>query len=228
LCEKEKMRTIYEEQSVGIIRDAAEEHGEGLRSLLSFGNDSALLSRIIKISGVPVEFVTIDSGFRLPGTASFQDRLSKRDGFEPRVFGPSEEDVRAIKAVELWETDLDRYHEITRYEPLRRAIGELGITGLLSGIRGGQTGHRATLEVTGPGATGESRIHPLLNWPEEQAERYFERHRLLRHPLYYQGYGSIGDWTTTMPGEGREGRELPDSECGLHVTDDGRLVRAAS
>ncbi|HEX5744079.1 MAG TPA: phosphoadenosine phosphosulfate reductase family protein [Candidatus Saccharimonadales bacterium] len=222
------MRTIYEEQSIDIIEQAAEDHGEGLHALISFGNESALLSRIIKLAGVPVEYVTIDSGFRMPGTDSFQTRLSNMDGFEPHIYGPAEEDVRTIKAVELWETDLDRYHEITRYEPLRRAIGERGITGLLSGVRYGQTAHRATMDVIGPGVAGETRIHPLLHWPEEQAELYFDRHGLLRHPQYYQGYGSVGDWTTTKRGEGRQGRGLHNGECGLHVNEEGRLVRSAA
>lgn len=222
------MRTIYEEQSIDIIQQAGEDHGEGLYGLASFGNETSLFTRIVKLSGVPVQFITIDSGFRMDGTDSLQERLSRRDGFDPLVFGPSAEDVKTIKAVELWKTDLSKYHEITRYEPLRRAVGELGVTGLMSGIRAGQTAHRATLEVVEPGAAGEVRIHPLLNWPEEQAELYIARHGLLRHPKFYEGYGSVGDWTTTSPGQGRDGRELPNSECGLHVTEDGRLVRTAS
>ncbi len=107
-------------------------------------------------------------------------------------------------------------------------VGELGVAGLLSGVRAGQTANRAALHQTEPGKDGETRIHPLLGWSEEQAAHYFKEHGLLRHPLYYQGYGSVGDWTTTLPGQGREGRELPGSECGLHVTADGRLVRAVS
>jgi len=221
------MRTIYEEQSIGIIQEAAEEHGEGLYGLASFGNETSLFTRVVKLADVPLRLITIDSGFRMDGTDSFQERLSSRDGFEPIVYSPSKEDVRTIKALRLWETNLDEYHRITRYEPLRQAIGELGVTGLMSGIRSGQTAHRATLEVIEPGAFGETRIHPLLNWPEEQAERYIARHALLRHPKFYEGFGSIGDEPLTTPGAGRKGRELPQSECGLHVVD-GRLVRAAA
>ncbi len=216
------MRTAIE-----ISQEASAEFGEGLYALTSFGNESALLPDILQKAGVEAAFITIDTGFWFPETYEFKDELTERYGFDLHVYGPSEEDAATILEDRLWETDIDEYHEITKHEPLRRAIGELGVTGLLSGVRAGQTANRAALSQKEPGKDGETRVHPLLGWSEEQAARYFEEHGLPRHPLYYQGYGSVGDWTTTLPGQGRAGRELPGSECGLHLTSDGRLVRAA-
>lgn len=207
---------------------AAAEYGDGLYGLTSFGNESALLFDVLEKSGVEVDFITIDTGFRFPETQAFQERLIERYGRGLEVYGPAEEDIAAILKTELWETDIDRYHEITKHEPLRRAIAEHGVAALFAGVRAGQTANRGTLREVEHGKDGEVRVHPLLGWSEEQAAEYFERHGLPRHPLYYQGYGSIGDWTITRPGTGREGRNLPSGECGLNVTDDGRLVRAAS
>lgn len=207
---------------------AATEFGEGLYALTSFGNESALLPDILEKAGIEVGFITIDTGFWFPETYDFKEQLTGRYGLDLHVYGPAEVDIEAIKQARLWEEDLDAYHEITKHEPLRRAIRELGVTALLSGVRAGQTSNRATLQHTEPGTGGETRIHPLLDWTEDRAERYFELRNLPRHPLYYQGYGSVGDWTTTRPGIGREGRELPNQECGLHVAAGGRLVRAAA
>jgi len=209
-------------------RAATAEFGEGLHALTSFGTESALLPDILQRAGVQTRFITIDTGFWFPETHSFKDRLTGRYGLDLRVYGPSPADVGEIAAARLWETDLDAYHEVTKHEPLRRAINELGITALFAGVRGGQTANRAGLRQMEPGKDGETRVHPLLGWSEEQAAHHFRRYRLPRHPLYYQGYGSVGDWTLTRPGGGREGRELPNSECGLHRMSDGRLVRAAS
>ena len=207
---------------------AAEEFGQGLYALTSFGNESALLPNVLQNAGVETRFITIDTGFWFPETHDFKDRLTNRYSLDLRVYGPAREDIKTILKTRLWETDIDAYHEITKHEPLRRAIGELGVTGLLAGVRGGQTANRATLGQVVLGKEGETRIHPLLGWSEEQAAHYFKAHNLPRHPLYYRGYGSIGDWTLTKPGSGREGRELPASECGLHITEDGQLIRAAS
>lgn len=210
-----------------ISRQAAEEHGEGLYALTSFGNESALLPDILQRAGVETPFITIDTGFWFPETHEFKASLTARYGLSLEVYGPSETDVEEILAARLWESDIDKYHEIVKHEPLRRAIGELGVTGLLSGIRAGQTATRAALRTIEEGKDGEQRIHPLLGISEKEAAAYFEVHELPRHPLYYQGYGSVGDWTTTVRGQGRAGRELPNSECGLHVAADTALTRAA-
>jgi phosphoadenosine phosphosulfate reductase len=215
-------------KAIEVSQRAAEEFGDGLYALTSFGNESALLPDILQKAGVETTFITVDTGFWFPETHNFKDELTTRYGLALEAYGPSEEDVDTVLDARLWEEDLDAYHEIVKHEPLRRAIDELGVTGLLAGVRAGQTATRATLSEVGQGNDGETRIHPLLGISEEQASEYFERHDLPRHPLYYQGYGSVGDWTTTTPGQGREGRELPGSECGLHLTTDGRLVRAVS
>lgn len=209
-------------------RWAAEEFGEGLHALTSFGNESALLPDVLQSAGVQVRFITIDTGFWFPETHAFRDELTARYGLEVEAYGPSEDDIARILETRLWETDIDAYHDIVKHEPLSRAIAELGVTGLLAGVRAGQTANRASLGAVEPGKDGEQRIHPLLEVTEEEAAAYFERHGLPRHPLFYQGYGSVGDWTTTRPGPGRAGRELPESECGLHVAEDGRLMRTAS
>jgi phosphoadenosine phosphosulfate reductase len=217
------MRTAIE-----ISRAAAEDHGEGLYALTSFGNESALLPHVLQRAGVSPAFITINTGFWFPETHAFKEELREQYGFRLEVYGPAPDEVEEITAARLWETDIDEYHEIVKHEPLRRAIGELGVTGLLSGVRAGQTSTRASLGATMPGNDGEQRIHPLIGVSEDEAAIYFEENGLPRHPLYYQGYGSVGDWTTTVRGEGREGRELPNSECGLHVAADGRLVRGAA
>jgi phosphoadenosine phosphosulfate reductase len=207
---------------------AAEEFGDGLYALTSFGVESALLPHVLQEAGVKQPFITINTGFWFPETHDFREELSARYGLDVRVYGPSAEAAANIFEARLWETDIDEYHEITKHEPLRRAIGELGVTGLLAGVRGGQTANRLRLDQVKAGKDAETRVHPLLGISEAEATIYFEHHDLLRHPLYYQGYGSVGDWTTTRPGKGRAGRDLPGSECGLHVASDNSPVRVAS
>ena len=218
--------TTYETQAIETIQEAAANHGEGLYALTSFGVESALLFDLVNKAGVKVDFLSIDTGFWFPETYDFKDELTDRYQRLTCLYGPDANDVAAITDSRLWETDIDQYHEITKHEPLRRAIRELGVTALLSGVRAGQTPNRAELRTVEPGRDGEVRLHPLLNWTEERAGQYFEDQGLPRHPLYAFGYGSVGDWTTTRPGMGRGGRDLPHSECGLHVAADGRLVRA--
>jgi len=232
-------RQLEPMRATEVIRWAAENYGEAAYALTSFGAESALLPYLIKKAGVRMQFITIDTGFWFPETHDFKKRLTDKYNLDLHPYGPAAKDIKAIKHAaakgsKLWEEDPSEYHEITKSEPLRYAIGELGVKALLSGVRAGQTATRAALRHLERGSAGELRVHPLLNLTEYEAARYFQRGRrpnirgLPRHSLYNQGYGSIGDWTTTVPGAGREGRKLRNQECGLHVTADGKLVRAAA
>jgi len=218
----------YVENSVDSIRQAADEFGEGLFALSSFGADSALTLDLLQRSGADVPVLAIDTGFWFPETHAFREYLEERYGFSAVTYGPTHDTVLEVSAVELWTSNKDEYHRLTKLEPLGRAIGELGITALISGVRGHQTANRSALKLRGIGDDGEVRIHPVVGWTTQDVANYFTRMRLPRHPLTEKGYGSIGDRTTTRPGSGREGRDLGDSsECGLHIASDGTLIRAA-
>ena len=57
---------------------------------------------------------------------------------------------------------------------------------------------------------------------EEDVDAYMERHDLPYHPLYAEGYRSIGDTHSTLPTtadmDPRDGRLLgKKKECGLHL-----------
>jgi phosphoadenosine phosphosulfate reductase len=66
------------------------------------------------------------------------------------------------------------------------------------------------------------KISPMVNWSSKDINRYIEEHELPRHPLWEQGYRSIGCEPCTMPvapGEfDRNGRwpQRDKTECGVH------------
>lgn len=97
----------------------------------------------------------------------------------------------------------------------------------MSAVRADQTENRAGFDYIQPGRDGEYRIHPIIDWTEEDAVKFISQEGLAEHPLA-QLYGSIGDRITTVPGEGREGRLLEGGECGMQLLPDGRLVRKAA
>ncbi|HEX5796928.1 MAG TPA: phosphoadenylyl-sulfate reductase [Candidatus Saccharimonadales bacterium] len=209
-----------------IIGWAKRQFGDGLYATSSFGADSALLLSVIRESGVDVPVITIDTGFWFPQTHEFMERLVNKFSVDLRVFGPSEEEVAEIKKTALWTYDLDEYNRRTKLEPMNKAMRELGAKALISGIRGDQTPNRSNLGFLAAGNHGETRIHPLIEWSREDVEAEFAAKGLPRHPLVAVGYESIGDWTLTRPGNGREGRMLgAKSECGLHLLPDGSLAR---
>lgn len=201
---------------------ASAHFGPGVYALTSAGVDSALLLDHLAQLKLSVPVIHINTGFLPKETLAFRDKLKKRYGFKLYEFGPTTQQIQAITDEQLWEVDLERYSQITKLAPLHQAITKLGVRVLLTGIRGDQTANRARLGFIGSGNDGELRINPFIDWSKREVNDYLSRYNLPRHPLYTQGFESVGDWHTTKPGTGRSGRTV--IECGLHMVN-GRLVR---
>ena len=209
-----------------IIRQAYDRYGKDLYALSSFGADAGTLLDLIYKSGLKIPVITIDTGFLFPETHLYKFTLQNKFGFRTITYGPYDDEVEQIAFDRLWEKDIDAYHRTVKIDPLKRAIEELGVGALLQGVRADQTQARANLEVIEQGQFGEDRIHPLLDWDKEEVEDYLVKENIPRNLLVYEGYESIGDWTTTVPGLGRSGRQLGMTNgCGLVAGEGGNLVR---
>lgn len=216
---KQLNKEVSNLNSEQIIRWAYDKFKPNLFALSSFGADSAAMFNLLEKAGINIPVLTIDTGFWFEETHLFKNEMIKRYSLEVSTYSPAKEDIEEIKKDRLWEKDIDEYHEITRIIPLNRAIKELDIKALISGVRGGQTENRSKLNTVGIGKANELRIHPILEWSEEDVSNLFEKENLPRHLLYSQGYDSVGDYTTTTPGAGRHGRSAMGTclECGIHL-----------
>lgn len=197
-----------------ILQWALDTFDDSLFALSSFGAESALLFKQLHDADVNVPVITIDTGFWFKETHDHKDALQSHFGLKVHTYGPSKQEIQDIKRTKLWRNNLTEYHEITKINPLKRAIGELGVGALLSGIRRDQTTNRFSKQTVEVGNQDEYRIHPALEWEAADVKEYIKE--LPAHPLVSQGYASIGDKTTTTKGEGRAGRRLgPSNECGI-------------
>ncbi len=202
--------------------------GERLAASTSCGIDAANVIDLVARSARPTPAIFVNTGFLFDLTLEHRDRLERTSGVQIIEFGPSQKQIDEARELQLWrpktevETgDPQRYSEITKLEPMSRAIKELGIKALISGVRRHQTPNRATLDFINFGNDGEYRINIFLDWSKSQVDEHFEAHNLLRHPMYFLGYESVGDVHSTRPGKGREGRG--EEECGINS--DGKVIR---
>jgi phosphoadenosine phosphosulfate reductase len=66
-------------------------------------------------------------------------------------------------------------------------------------------------------------VQPIIDWTDKQVWEYLKKHDLPYHPLYEQGYVSIGDVQTTRPLTADMTEEEQTRffglkrECGLHI-----------
>ncbi|MFW5876945.1 MAG: phosphoadenylyl-sulfate reductase [Myxococcota bacterium] len=211
-----------------VIGWAAEHFGDGLVMSTSFGAHSAVMLHLVSRITPKTPVIFVDTGYLFPETYRFAEELTRRFGLELVVYNPAMTAARQEALYgKLWEQGeegVQQYLRINKVEPMQRALEDLGAQAWLAGLRANQTDHRAALRRVDV-QDGRFKIHPILHWSTEDVERYMEAHDLPFHPLYAEGYRSIGDWHSTLPTTGdmdpREGRILGQKrECGLHLSED--------
>ena len=133
----------------------------------------------------------------------------------------------------LWEQGvegIERYNELRKTEPMRRALEELGTRSWFAGLRREQSRSRRGIR---PLEFVDSRwkVYPIFDWTDRDVYQYLRRHDLPYHPLWHEGYVSIGDWHSTRTlaeailWHGGEGRKARDRFAGAAAADRDALVK---
>lgn len=211
-----------------VVRWAAQTFGGRLAVSSSFGAQSAVMLHLVSqhAPGTPVIF--IDTGYLFEETYRFSAELAERFDLDVRVFAPrltaAYQEALYGKLWEQGEEGIRRYLQINKVEPMKRALDELDPLAWLAGLRADQTDHRSGLRVVDT-QNDRIKVHPILRWSQEQVDAYMAEHDLPYHPLFDQGYRSLGDWHSTLPTlpdqDPRDGRILGKKrECGIHLTDE--------
>lgn len=211
-------------------------HGDKLALSSSFGADAALMLHLVTSVVPDIKVIFIDTGYLFPETYTFAEALKERFSLNLHVYSAKMTSAHQEALYgRLWEqgdAGVQRYLKMNKVEPMRRALEELGITGWLAGLRANQTEHRQALgRVTDQ--DGRMKVHPILHWTKADVENYFQEHKLPRHPLFHEGYRSIGDVHSTIPvgpdDDDRAGRFLgAKKECGLHFSAEENTSLSAS
>lgn len=190
----------------------------------SFGAQSAAFLHLVSQVSRKIPVIFIDTGYHFPETLSFSKELTQRLGLNLKTYRPnlSPEQIESRHG-KLWQegpTGLEKFHEIIRVEPLRRALAELNPQIWLAGLRRSGSEHRQKLEIL---SRQDSRwkLLPILEWSDREVGSYLQTHSLPFHPLWEKGYVSIGDRVTTKRlDEVSDPSQLRHfgwkRECGLH------------
>jgi len=193
----------------------------------SFGAQSAVMLHMVtrQAPGIPV--VLIDTGYLFPETYQFIDRLVERLELNLKVIRPEHSPAwLEARHGRLWENGAEgirRYNRINKVEPMEKALKELAGGTWFSGLRRSQSDTRSDISILQDhGST--VKVHPIADWSNRDVHRYLKKHDLPYHPLWDDGYVSIGDRHTSSPlGSGMSAQETRFfglvRECGLHEAD---------
>ncbi len=204
---------LNEISSQGRIEWADQKFGKKLVLTTSFGIQSAVLLHMATQIRPDIPVIFIDTGYLFPQTYEFAEKLTQRLFLNLHVYsaGRSAAMQEAVDG-RRWEGDEEAQKEFaleTKIEPLNRAFKELGAKGWISGLRRDQNDRRAGLDVTET-QNAMLKVYPLIDWTSKDIYQYLKKYDLPYHPLFDEGYTSVGNWFESQPG-------LQRSECGIHV-----------
>ena len=190
----------------------------------SFGIQAALMLHLVSQQKRDMTVILTDTGYLFPETYQFIDQLTERLRLNLKVYradlSAAWQEARYGKLWEQGVEGIERYNQINKVEPMARALSELNATTWFSGLRREQSGSRGNLPVLAI-QRGRFKFLPVIDWSNKDVFYYFKEHDLPYHPLWEQGYLSVGDTHTTTkwePGMSEEETRFfgLKRECGLH------------
>jgi len=201
------------------------EHLPGQHALTSsIGIQAAVSLHLVAQQSPNIPVILTDTGYLFPETYQFIDSLQQQLQLNLHVYraalSPAWQEARYGKLWEQGVEGLERYNQLNKVEPLNQALKTLQVKTWFAGLRREQSESRSQLQVLSL-SRGIFKFLPIVDWDNRQVYQYLKKHGLSYHPLWEQGYLSVGDTHTTRkwePGMREEETRFfgLKRECGLH------------
>ena len=216
--------------SLEMLEWALQRFENNLAFTTSFGIQSSVLLHLIQSSSLKneVKIFWIDTGYLPKETYLYANTLINKLSLNITIL-QSEISPAHMEAIygKLWESnrveDINKYHQIRKVDPLDNALKKYSINCWGSGVRAQQTTNRGKMKFIELIRDTLS-IRPLLGWSQKDIFYYMKEKNLPQHPLFMQGYSTVGDWhSSSAESSNTKGRSTRfggvKQECGLHVND---------
>ena len=217
-------RTLATRTAEERVRWALQEFRGHAALSTSFGIQAAVMLHLVTRIDPQIPVVFVDTGYLFPETYRFAEELTARLGLNLKVYTPLLTPARQEALYEkLWEQGvegLEKYGRLNKVEPMNRALRELNARVWLTGLRRDHASSREELPVLKQ-QNRVLKVHPIIDWTDRHIGEYLRAHDLPYHPLWEQGYISVGDvHSTTRYADGMRPEDTRFSglkrECGLH------------
>ena len=194
----------------------------------SFGAQAAVSLHLVTQQRPDIPVIFIDTGYLFPETYQFVDDLTERLGLNLHVYrsktSPAWQEARYGRRWEQGVNGIAAYNYDNKVEPMERALRELNVGVWFAGLRRSQSTSRADVPYLTWSEGNRWKVHAIADWSDKDVYNYLKKYDLPYHPLWEQGYVSIGDTHTTKPLHEVENSEDTrffglTRECGLHEID---------
>ncbi|MDR3114514.1 MAG: phosphoadenylyl-sulfate reductase [Treponema sp.] len=194
--------------------------------------DVAALHLLLRYTpkSLELEIFTLDTLKLFPETQGYHEKVEAFFRISIKKYYPLPDEAQKLEEqLGAWgmRGSLEDRHaccHVRKVNPLRQALA--GKSAWVTGLRAAQSLTRKGLQILEYDEEHRLlKINPLVSWTDQDVADYLHTHDLPLHPLYAQGFKSIGCAPCTRPvREGEDSRagrwwwENPEhKECGIHL-----------
>ena len=211
--ELERVNAEFESASPHeILTWTFERFGDDVALACSF-EDLALVHMVHELRAA-TEIIFLDTRGHFDETLHFAERIERSWALNVTRTSPGPE-------ANDWPCGTTRCCELRKVEPLGRALA--GRAAWITALKRVDAATRAQMNILMWDEKFELvKVNPLATWSDDDVAYYLDAHQLERHPLWADGYASIGCAAVTVrplvAGARRSGRwaGADKDECGLH------------
>ncbi|HDQ39416.1 MAG TPA: phosphoadenosine phosphosulfate reductase family protein [Desulfonatronum sp.] len=166
------------------------------------GKDSTVVlwlwrSLLLEMNQTPVLAVNLDTGVKFPEVTALRDELATEWAVELKIQVPDVDFLHYPLARDKLECCKD-----LKILPLQRALTQMDIAALLTGLRRDEHPDRMDRDVWERRQNPDHvQVNPILNWTEMDVWAFILDRGLPYCSLYDQGYRSLGCMPCTQPVE---------------------------
>jgi phosphoadenosine phosphosulfate reductase len=204
------------DQSLNIIHSAIEKYKK-IAVACSFGKDSVVILHLARVIKPDIQVFSVMTPFKPMETLHYKEYLSALWGLNIKTYmHPTN------FPGDMYKTDPNECCRIFKVNPTREAIEDLKLDAWISGLRATEGPTRRNLPVI-QSDKGLDKINPILEWTEAEIWLYHAIYNIPVHPLYLQGYRSLGCFPCSGIGGEHErserwkGTNKCGGECGIHT-----------
>ena len=203
------------EHSLQLISDAVQKYPR-IAVFSSFGKDSIVTLHLCQRIMPDIQVISVMTPYKFNQTRHYKDYIAHKWNLNLKTY-------EAPKlGNDLYETDVEECCDYYKVEPTKQAIRDFDLQAWICGLRGTEGHTRKFLDETEE-KQGLVKVNPILKWTEAEIWLYHAMCGIPPHPLYEQGYRSLGCEPCSKPNTTSErggrwaGTEKCGAECGIHT-----------
>jgi len=213
LDELESVNESFERSTpIKILEWTFERFNDDVAMACSF-EDVALLHMVHQLRPNS-EIIFLDTGGHFAETLEFASRIERDWSLTMTRTTPGRD-------ADAWPCGTERCCELRKVEPLGRAVA--GKSAWITSVKRVDAPSRTNMKtLMWDEKFNLVKVNPLATWTDDDVAYYLASNDLPEHPLWAEGYASIGCAAMTekplVPGDRRSGRWVgaDKEECGLH------------